>query len=323
MNNPFKAFLSLVTMLACTTLLAAPAAPAAPAVKPTQAQPDILSVAVFDFESKDEGVRDLGPKAATMINAALSVEPQLILVERAELDKVLGEQELSLSGTVSADTAAKVGHLTGAKILVTGRIFKVDNETVMVAKVIGTETSRVYGEMVKGGSAKQITVLSEELAKKIAATITSKGGTMVAQFKPREERIAALKQSLKSNQLPSVSVKITERHFGEPVIDPAVETELGKVLIECGFTLLDDRSTKKPDLEIVGEAFSAHGMRKGNLVACKSRVELKVRNAKGAILVVDRQTSVAADLTEQTAAKTALQNAAFDLAERIVPKLVK
>ena len=36
---------------------------------------DILTVAVFDFESKDEAVRDLGPKVATLLNATLSAEP--------------------------------------------------------------------------------------------------------------------------------------------------------------------------------------------------------------------------------------------------------
>src|SRR5690348_6683180 len=81
---------------------------------------DVLPVAVFDFDSKDEGVHDLGPKVATLINANLSADPNIVTVERAELDKVLGEQELGLSGTVSADSAAKVGHLTGAKVLVTG-----------------------------------------------------------------------------------------------------------------------------------------------------------------------------------------------------------
>jgi hypothetical protein len=38
---------------------------------------------------------------------------------------------------------------------------------------------------------------------------------------------------------------------------------------------------------------------------------------------VDRQTSVAVDVAEQTAAKTALQKAAMDVAERLLPKLVK
>src|SRR5215472_13777405 len=130
---------------------------------------EVLTLAVFDFESKDEGMRDLGPKVSTMLNANLSAEPQLITVERAELEKVLGEQELSLSGTVSQDTAAKVGHLTGAKVLVTGRVFAADKELLIVAKIIGTETSRVYGELVKAPAASaSISDLSAELAKKIA-----------------------------------------------------------------------------------------------------------------------------------------------------------
>jgi len=46
---------------------------------------DVLTVAVFDFESKDEAVSGLGPKVSTLINANLSAEPQIITVERAEL----------------------------------------------------------------------------------------------------------------------------------------------------------------------------------------------------------------------------------------------
>src|SRR5882757_11193310 len=96
-------FLSVLTL----SLLAGAVASAEPQ------QP--LPVAVFDFESKDENVRDLGPKIATLVNVNLSTDPNLIMVERAELEKALGEQELGLSGTVSPDSAAKVGHLTGAK----------------------------------------------------------------------------------------------------------------------------------------------------------------------------------------------------------------
>jgi hypothetical protein len=287
------------------------------------ADPLVLTVAVFDFESKDEVVRDLGPKVSALLNATLSAEPQLITVERAELEKILSEQELGLSGTVSPDTAAKVGNLTGAKVLVTGRVFKVDKETMIVAKVIGTETSRVYGELVKGTAARTISELSEELAKKIATTLGQKGETLVAKAETREERIEKIKKSLKTDLLPSVSVKIAEQHHGPRIIDPAAETELGLLLKECGFRLLDEKSADKPDIEITGEAFSAFGLRKGNLISCKARVELKARKSNGDIVAVDRQTSVAVDITEPTAAKTALQNAAAEIAERLLPKLAQ
>jgi len=123
--------------------------------------------------------------------------------------------------------------------------------------------------------------------------------------------------------LVAVSGKIAERHFGQPVIDPAAETELGLILKECGFTLVDDKSPQKADIEITGDAFSAFGLRKGNLISCKARVEVKAQRRTGEVIGVDRQTSVAVDIAEQTAAKTALQQAAAELAERLLPKLAK
>jgi hypothetical protein len=289
----------------------------------SRAAEQILTVAIFDFESRDEAVRDLGPKVAALVNADLSAQSTLVTVERAELEKVLGEQELGLSGTVSPDTAAKVGHLTGAKVLVTGRVFRVDKELVLVAKIIGTETSRVYGELVKGQAAAPITGLASDLAKKISATVAQKAETLVAKVESREDRIARIKKLVKGEKLPTVSVKIGERHFGQPVIDPAAETELGLTLKECGFTLVDEKSKERADVEITGDAFSAYGLRKGNLVSCKARVEARAQRRNGELLALDRQTSVAVDVAEQTAAKTALQQAATELAERIVPKLLK
>ena len=284
---------------------------------------NVLTVAVFDFESKDEAVSGLGPKVATLVNANLSAEPQIITVERAELEKVLGEHELGLSGNIDPNSAAKIGQLTGAKVLVTGRVFRADNELIVVAKIIGTETSRVYGELAKGNANASITDLSADLAKKIVADVTQKGDTLVAKVETRGDCVEKIKKAIQGKMLPVVSVKIGEWHFGQPVIDPAAETELGLILQQCGFKLVDDHSTNAPEIEITGNAFSAFGLRKGSLVSCKARVELKARNKKGDVLAVDRQTCVAVDIAEQTAAKTALQNAAAELAERLVPKITK
>jgi hypothetical protein len=288
------------------------------------ASADVLAVAVFDFDSKDENVRDLGPKVATLLNAYLSAEPNLMTVERAELDKALGEQELGLSGTVTPDSAAKVGQLTGAKVLVTGRVFKTDTELFIVAKIIGTETSRVYGEIVKGNVDASISDLSEQLEKKIAADVTAKGDTLVAKVESPEDRIAKIKKELGDKKLPVVSVKITEQHFGQAVIDPAAQTELSLILQQCGFTLADDNSTNRAAIAITGEAFSELGMHKGNLISCRARIEIKARDAaSGDVISVDRQTSVAVDIAEHIAAKAALENGADELAERLLLKLVK
>jgi hypothetical protein len=293
-------------------------------VSSNSSSPQILTVAVFDFTSQDESVRDLGGKIAALVNANLSAEPNLNIVERAELDKVLGEQEMTLSGTVTPDSAAKIGQLTGAKVLVTGRVFQAGDELILVSKTIGTETSRVYGEMVKGASDASISDLSEQLAKKIAADIAEKGDTLVARVDTHEDRVAEIKKEIAGKKLPAVSVKITEQHFGQPVIDPAAQTELSLILQQCGYTVVDDLSTNRADVEITGEAFSEFGMSKGNLKSCRARIEIKARDvASGNIISVDRQTSVAVDLAEHIAAKTALENGAGELAERLLPMLVQ
>jgi hypothetical protein len=286
---------------------------------------DVLSVAVLDFESKDEAVRDLGPKVASLINAQLSADPRLIVVERAELDKALGEQELGLSGTVDAETAAKVGHLTGAKVLVTGRVFHVGRETMIVAKVIGTETSRVYGDVVRGAAGNDsIADMSADMAKRIAKIVAEKADTLVAKVEKPEDLIARLQPQVQGKKPSIVSIYIAERHIGSPSIDPAAETEVGFILQKLGFSITDKKDPlAKADIEITGEAFSEFGMRKGNLVSCKGRVEMKaIDKATGKVLFIDRQTAVAVDLSEHLAGKAALQDAAAKLTERMLPQLI-
>jgi len=41
-------------------------------------------------------------------------------------------------------TAARIGHLTGARVLVTGRLFTVEGETTAALKIMSTETGRVF-----------------------------------------------------------------------------------------------------------------------------------------------------------------------------------
>ena len=289
---------------------------------PAHAEP--LTLAVFDFQSPEEGLRELGPKMSALVGANLAADSRLITVERAELDKALGEQELGLSGTVSVETAAKVGHLTGAKVLITGRVMKSERETIVVAKIIGTETGRVFGAKVVLPPAGSLDAAATELAKTIAETASKNAGELIAKVEKAEDAAARIKVGIKAGKAPAVSVHIPEQHFGPPVIDPAAQTELLLIFQQSGFTLADEKSGAHPDFAIEGEAFSERAMQKGNLVVCKARVEVKVRKiANGEIVFTDSQTSRSVDLAEHIAAKQALQNAARELALRIAPKLAE
>ena len=284
-----------------------------------------FETAVLDFQSTEESLKDFSPKVNALLSAYLSTKPELALVERSELDKALSEQELGITGTVDANTAAQIGYLTGAKVLVTGRIFSVDNQVFLVAKIIGTETGRVFGETETTLRHESPAPAAEKLATKIAETVKTRGSSLVAQVEKPEDIVGKLKALAQGKTLPTVSVKIDERSIGAASIDPAAETELSLILQQVGFPLVDREKTETPpDIEITGEAFSEFGMRKGNLVSSKGRLEVKaVERSSGRVLGIDRQTEAGVDLSQEIAGKTALQAAARKLAVRIVPKLIK
>ena len=285
-----------------------------------------LTAAVLNFQTTGDNLQGKGTEAAVLLNAQLSqAAPDLILVERQELEKVLGEQELGLSGTVAPDTAAKIGSLTGAKVLVTGRLFTAGDKFFLAAKVIGTETSRVYGETVSFDDLGALDKGAAELAAKIGADIQKHADVLVAKVDDAGEHLQRLKKLVAGKTLPSVSVTITEQHIGQFVVDPAAQTEMKLVLQQLGCEVIEPSATgRRADVQITGEAFSESAGRRGNLLSDRARVEIKViRPATGKLLLADRQTDTAVDLAENIAGKTALQNATTRLLDRLVPTLIE
>lgn len=283
-----------------------------------------LPMAVFDFQTADRLLDKRGSEVATLLNAHLSISPDVFLVERQEIDKILGEQEAGLAGAISAETAAKVGNLVGAKVLVTGRVFESSGKVFVVAKVIGTETGRVFGEMATAKDFASVDQTVEELAGKIIQLTKKQAATFVAKVEDPAARIERLKKLVAGKTLPAVSVSVVEQHLSRPVIDPAVQTELLLVLKQVGFPIVSPEEIgSRTDVVIIsGEAFSELGGRRGNLVSCRARVELTVKQAPGKkLLFVERQNDVAIDVAEHIAGKRALENAALKLLDRIVPQL--
>jgi len=282
--------------------------------------------AIFPFEERGSGAKGAGNKAADILFAQLVADPDIYLVDRADIEKLLQEQELNLSGAVTPAQATRVGQLTGAKILITGSIVEADDAMYVVAKIIGTETSRVLGESVKGRSSDPIGPLVETLAAKVGATIKSKASELVAADVKPEDRIAKIKEALGDKKRPKVLINVTERHVGQATIDPAAETEFMRICKAAGFDVIDRSAGTPGDAEVLiqGEGFSEFAVRRGNLVSVKARLEIKaVDRASGNVVATDSQTAVVVDLTEQIAGKTGLQEAAALIAERILPKLVK
>jgi len=317
MNRPFC--LCAVIALVLATNVGAPAQEAKPQ--------DVYPLAVFPFQERGKEVKDLGSKVTDLMFANLVANPQVYLVERDEIKKLLEELEVSQAGLADPKQSTRVGQLTGAKILVTGSVFQVGDKTYVVAKIIGTETSRVVGASVKGRVSDDLGTLVEQLAKNVGAEIQAQGVQLVAKPETVEDRVAAIAKSIGSDTAkPSVYIDVSERHIGQTVPDPAVETELEKLCTDLGFKVIDRKSGDKSDAQIVitGEGFSQFAARHNNLVSVKARLELKAVDRKsGRVLATDRQTAISVDLAELIASKEALQEAAADIATRLLPAMVK
>ena len=333
-----------VVLLAAATPAAAEPAAAEPAVSEPAAT--LVPVAVLPFQDRAaEGAvaRPGGPavsagdggKVTDLLFAELVAEPAMMLIEREDIRKLLDEQELNLSGLANPATATRVGQLTGAKMLIAGSVFRVDNSQYLVAKIIGTETSRVLGASVKGSARDDLGALADRLAAEIVKVVTERGGELLPKIVTRADRLAGLKKALPAGARPSLFVEIAEQHIAPRVavvvvpgaavvIDPAAETEMTLFAKETGFDIVDPKEGKRSAAAVLvlGEAISEPAARHGNLISAKARLEVKaVDQATGKVLAVDRQTTVATDLTEQIAAKTALQEASAAIAERLLPKI--
>jgi len=82
-----------------------------------------LRVGIVDFVNKTSyGAGRLGTSASDILTTELFKTGAFIIVERAQLKRVLGEQALGQTGAVNPDTAVQAGKVLGLNALVTGSI---------------------------------------------------------------------------------------------------------------------------------------------------------------------------------------------------------
>ncbi len=102
---------------------AKPARMVAPAPKRILSKGPKKRIAVVAFTNKTAyGRGRLGSAAADILTTELVKSRQFIVIERAELNKIMEEQGLGMSGALNPHTAAKAGQILGLNAIVTGAV---------------------------------------------------------------------------------------------------------------------------------------------------------------------------------------------------------
>lgn len=121
-----------------------PSAPAAAAQQETRPGMAILDFDIGATIGQDpDDYQALRRGLAAMTISELAVNPAVRVVERAQLQQILQEQNLGREGRVEANTIVQIGRLIGAKYMVTGTIYDVRGDFRIDARLFDAETGQI------------------------------------------------------------------------------------------------------------------------------------------------------------------------------------
>lgn len=105
--------------------------------------PQGTKVAVMDFTLTSTNESIDSRLITEMFQSALVNQKYFTVVERSQLEKIVGEQKLELSGLTESEQATKLGALLGAQKFFGGSISKMGSRYILIIKVIDTKTGAI------------------------------------------------------------------------------------------------------------------------------------------------------------------------------------
>lgn len=135
-------------------------------------------IAVLDFQLQGEEFtnKDMGTIVAEWFITAMVREGRFDVVERRMLEKVLGEQQLAMTGVVDASSATQIGKLLGVKVIITGSVMKLRDITEINARIIDVESASIIAaENIKSAATAGLQEMVVEMSQKIIKNFPLEG----------------------------------------------------------------------------------------------------------------------------------------------------
>jgi DNA-binding beta-propeller fold protein YncE/TolB-like protein len=133
-------------------------------------EPERMRIAIADFETMggDIGFKDVGSIVAEWLITSFVQSGRFEVVERSQLQKILEEQKLALSGLVAQETAVKLGKVLGVKVIISGTLIKMKETIEINSRLIDTQDgSIIKAEKRKAERIADLESTVEELATQI------------------------------------------------------------------------------------------------------------------------------------------------------------
>ncbi|HEX6839208.1 MAG TPA: CsgG/HfaB family protein [Polyangia bacterium] len=154
------------------------------------------TVAVLPFRDLSGGKASVGEAIRETVTSDLKTLGGVRVVERAQLDKVLGEQHLQGAGEVDVATAARVGKLLGATLIAVGAYQQASADVRLTARFVQVETGEIVGTAKVDGRASDFFRLQD----KVTAELLRSAG-MGQHVKKITERTRAPLKSMHTLEL--------------------------------------------------------------------------------------------------------------------------
>lgn len=209
-----------------------------------------LSVLYFANTAKAADYDWLSKGLADMLMSDLAAAKELTIVEREELEKVLREQELSLSGIASDKDAIGLGKILNARKLVYGSFIVLNGSIRIDAKAIDSATGALAGAASVSGKPARVLDLEKELSAKLLSVL---GLTAVA-LPAQTASLSALKSYYSGLMLYDSGeyAKAIELFKAAAAFDPSyLKPQKG---IESSYAFLKDFKKMRQQSEISGLA---------------------------------------------------------------------
>jgi TolB-like protein len=180
-------------------------------------------VAILYFDdntSGDSGLQPLSTGLALMLIGEAANFDGYEVVERADLQKVINELDLTKTGRFDASTTAQIGKLLGAESMVVGSYMNLMGKFRIDARMIDVETGSVTHAASASGEPDSFDQLGRDLARKLFSTVghSAPPQASIDQSLPLDAaaRLGEALQLADEGKLPEASAIIAELSAAYP-----------------------------------------------------------------------------------------------------------